>query len=81
MGRLVKHSKDRQPVARCVRNRSLNKQQTASMVEIASKVPLKTDNTPASAQTRQPSEGLSPRIGNPYEDFFGGRLPPLVLEK
>jgi HSP20 family protein len=41
----------------------------------ASKVPVKTEKTPASAQARRPFERLRGEIDSLFTDFFGGRRP------
>ncbi len=43
------------------------------MAETTTNVPVKTEKTPASAQTRRPFQRLRREMDNLYEDFFGGR--------
>jgi HSP20 family protein len=45
------------------------------MTETTNKVPVKTEERPASAQARRPFKGLRREIGSLFEDFFGGRSP------
>ncbi len=45
------------------------------MAETTTNVPVKTEKTPASAQTRRPFQRLRREMDNLYEDVFGGRPP------